>query len=122
MNKSKECTKCRVWWPINTEFWHKKGNGLSSQCKKCKKVYDQQRKLTTPQIENKKKYNREYLAVNKDRLKRYYKEYHNLYYNNNREKLKNQHFKYKQMNLDKVKKYNREYKKRRRNTDPNYAL
>ena len=43
MNNLKECIKCGSFFPIEIKFWHKKGNGFSSQCKnliKGARLYD----------------------------------------------------------------------------------
>ena len=114
MTDLKKCSKCGNSIPISTKFWHKKGRGLSSVCKKCKKAYDQQRVLTALQAKNKKKYDQEYQEKNKNRFEKYHKAYNKSYYNNNIEKLTRYNHEYK--------KANREYKKKRRSTDISYAL
>ena len=35
MNYTKRCTKCQEEFPATLEFFHKKGDGLRSRCKKC---------------------------------------------------------------------------------------
>jgi hypothetical protein len=31
----RQCGRCREWWPADSEFYHKGGNGLHSYCIAC---------------------------------------------------------------------------------------
>jgi hypothetical protein len=31
----KQCARCKEWWPADTEFFYRKGDGLHSYCRAC---------------------------------------------------------------------------------------
>ena len=35
LGEEKQCARCHEFWPADSEFYHKRGNGLHSYCKAC---------------------------------------------------------------------------------------
>ena len=84
----KKCTSCGEEFPDTTEFFHKNGRKLHTQCKVCKK-------------EDRKKYARRYKGKYKDKKAKYRQE--------NKEKIKSWHKENYKQNSEKIKARNREY-------------
>jgi len=101
----KVCTKCSQSKPL-TEYHNAKNGkyGKDSQCKSCKRVYQQKNK------ERKRLYDKHYIEANKERIAKRFKEY----YHKNKEARKAYIKKWQEANKELVNSYKKNNKYKRR--------
>jgi hypothetical protein len=109
----KTCSTCKREQPV-TEFWRQsdKSDGLTCQCKTCIRARQRSK------ADQRRVYNAEYNAANKDAIKAQQKKYHA----ENREARLAQHREYVKANAARIQRQNQDWKNAKFRTDPLFAL
>lgn len=111
----KTCSKCKITKDYS-EFYRKSASkdGYRSECKKCNNEFS-------------KKYKVKWYIENKERLKDNLdidniRKYHKEYYKNNKEKIREYHKDYKEDNKERINQWRKKYRDDKFNSDPVYKL
>ena len=110
----KVCTKCnRILVAYHGNFCKKKGGklGIASQCKKCEKIYREEKK------EEIREYNKQYYQEHKKESSEYYqkhkdekREYNKQYKEEHKEEISEYNKQYKEKHKEEISEYNKQYR------------
>lgn len=100
---TKVCTKCKRELLKTTDYFYKKGNGLTAQCKSCVNLHTKERRLANP--EKAKQQRKERYARTAEKSREYSRQYRKTHFEECRERDR----RWRLQNQEKLKKYFRNY-------------
>lgn len=118
MNDTKRCSDCQELFLNTVEFFHKKGDRLTSKCKECSGIYNRQMyaKHREKRLEQKKEYG------SRIDIKQNKAAYSKKYYSENREHLLKKQSEYEAKNKDRFRDKRSKYMIKRYHENPQLKI
>lgn len=118
MNDTKKCSLCQEMFLNTVDFFHKKGDRLTSKCKECSGIYNRQMyaKHREKRLDQKKEYG------SRVDIKEKRTEYNKKYYNENREDLLKRQSEYEVKNKDRFRDRRSKHRLNRYHNDPHLKI